>query len=255
MASTMRSMTSAKAPIAARAMTRSARGARAPMRATERMDGGIYREPHHGFSDEFIEETLAKFPEEGICDTYEAMVLILAGGFTILDVRAKSEIEFVGNFPIRSAIHGSKFKELPIINATRQYDSEAKAKVYKQSVNADFKKQVAKMFPDKNARIVVACSDGRNRTLQALELMDEMGYVNICGLRGGYNMWNREWDSAFRRRNLPGVFKEEYQHGADGCGVHATGASFQNQDAFQFADWRDSTEWLDAIESGLVAAV
>ena len=74
--------------------------------------------------------------------------------------------------------------------------------------------------------------------------LDEAGYVNIVGLRGGYNMWNRTWDSKLRRRNLPGDFQEEYQHGADGCGVHATGASFQNQDAFQYADWKDDTEWI-----------
>merc|ERR1712205_62287 len=97
-------------------------------------------------------------------------------------------------------------------------------------------------------KVIVACSDGRNRTLQALETMDEMGYVNIVGLRGGYNLWNRQWDAKLRTRNLPGVFKEDYIHGADGCGVHATGAGFQNQDAFQYADWRDTTEWIDTLE-------
>ena len=60
----------------------------------------------------------------------------------------------------------------------------------------------------------------------------------------GYNMWNRTWDAKMRRRNLPGDFQEEWQHGADGCGVHATGATFQNQDAFQYADWKDDTEWI-----------
>ena len=80
---------------------------------------------------------------------------------------------------------------------------------------------------------------------QALEALDEAGYVNIVGLRGGYNMWNRTWDAKLRRRNLPGNFEEEWQHGADGCGVHATGASFQNQDAFQYADWKDETDWID----------
>jgi len=30
-------------------------------------------------------------------------------------------------------------------------------------------------------------------------------------------------DGKWRRRNLPGTFVEEYQHGADTCGVHATG--------------------------------
>ena len=44
-------------------------------------------------------------------------------------------------------------------------------------------------------------------------------------------MWNRTWDAIDACRNLPGDFQEEWQHGAkDGCGVHATGASFQNQD-------------------------
>ena len=105
--------------------------------------------------------------------------------------------------------------------------------------------KAAELLPDKEANIIVGCSDGRNRTLQALEFLDEMGYTNIVGLRGGYNMWNRQWDAKLRRRNLPGVFKEEYGHGADGCGVHATGASFQNQDAFQYADWKDSTKWME----------
>ena len=104
--------------------------------------------------------------------------------------------------------------------------------------------QVAKVFPDKNEKIIVACSDGRNRAIQALEALDEAGYVNIVGLRGGYNMWNRTWDAKMRR-SLPGVFQEEWQHSADGCGVHATGASFQNQDAFQYADWKDETEWIE----------
>jgi len=247
-AMTMKTAAPARAAVRSNAASRGvrpARGARAVARATERVDGGIYKEPAQGFTEQIIDEVLADFPEEGIADVLEGMILVLAGGYRILDVRAKSEIEFVGNYP-RDQVNGPRFVECPIINATRQYDSEKGEKVYKQTVNADFKAQVEKLFPDKEAKIIVACSDGRNRTLQALEFMDEMGYVNIVGLRGGYNMWNRQWDAKLRRRNLPGVFKEEYGHSADGCGVHATGASFQNQDAFQYADWRDDTEWLDA---------
>ena len=58
-----------------------------------------------------------------------------------------------------------------------------------------------------------------------LEALDEAGYVNMVGLRGGYNGWSRTWDGKWRRRNLPGTFVEEYQHGADTCGVHATGGA------------------------------
>ena len=252
---TMKTAAPARAAVRSNAASRGvrpARGARAVARATERVDGGIYKEPAQGFTEQIIEEVLADFPEEGIADVLEGMILVLAGGYRILDVRAKSEIEFVGNYP-RDQVNGPRFIECPIINATRQYDSEKGEKVYKQTINADFKAQVEKLFPDKEAKILVACSDGRNRTLQALEFLDEMGYVNIVGLRGGYNMWNRQWDAKLRRRNLPGVFKEEYGHSADGCGVHATGASFQNQDAFQYADWRDDTEWLDAHAAATVA--
>jgi len=113
-----------------------------------------------------------------------------------------------------------------------------------QTKNPDFITKVNQIFPDKKAKIIVACSDGRGRAIQALEALDAAGYSNIVGLRGGFNMWSRTWDAKMRRRNLPGVFQEEWQHGADGCGVHATGATFANQDAFQYEDWKDDTEWI-----------
>jgi len=218
------------------------RARRVAARASPRVDGGIYKEPHQGFSDQVINAVLADFPEAGIADNLEGMILMIAGGYCVLDVRADSEIEFVGNYPKGDP----RFKVVSLINATRKYDSAKGEKCYQQSVNPSFKAQIQKAFPDKEARILVSCSDGRNRAIQALEIMDEMGYVNIVGLKGGYNLWNRQWDSKLRRRNLPGTFKEEYQHGADTCGVHATGAGFQNQDAFQYADWKDTTEWMAA---------
>merc|ERR1719261_1521752 len=194
MMSTHAVTTTMKTHAPARSAVRSnaaARGGRAVVRASERVDGGIYKEPSQGFTDEVIEEVLADFPEEGIADVLEGMILVLAGGYRVLDVRAKSEIEFVGNYP-RDQLNGSKFIECPIINATRRYDSEKGEKVYQQTINDDFKAQVEQLFPDKEAKIIVGCSDGRNRTLQALEFLEEMGYTNIVGLRGGYNMWNRQ---------------------------------------------------------------
>lgn len=169
----------------------------------------------------------------------------------MLDIRCDDELDVIGNFPRDQSAatehRGTNwFHHIPIINAQYRYDSEAGKKLMKnQEPNRAFLDQVQSKFPDKNTRIIISCSDGRNRAIQALEALDEAGYVNIVGLRGGYNMWNRTWDAKLRRRNLPGGFQEEWQHGADGCGVHATGASFQNQDAFQYADWKDETEWID----------
>ena len=67
--------------------------------------------------------------------------------------------------------------------------------MYVQTINDKFIEQVQKAFPDKNAKIMVACSDGRIRAIAALEAMDDLGYVNIVGLRGGANLWTREWDA------------------------------------------------------------
>ena len=199
---------------------------------------------------EYIAAIGADANDAGIANWEEARCLFSDHGYNILDIRSEVEIDQIGNFP-RSLpsdhpAHGGKFFEVPLIFAKSQYDSEAGKKVMKNmEKNEGFIRKVEELFPDKaNAKIIVACSDGRNRAIQALEALDAAGYVNIVGLRGGFNMWNRTWDAKMRRRNLPGDFQEEWQHGADGCGVHATGASFQNQDAFQYADWKDDTEWI-----------
>ena len=52
--------------------------------------------------------------------------------------------------------------------------------------------QVELRFPDKeNARILIGCSNGKNYSMDALMALDEAGYQNLVGLRGGYYAWNR----------------------------------------------------------------
>ena len=51
--------------------------------------------------------------------------------------------------------------------------------------------QVQRRFPDKGAKLLVACSNGRQYSIDALEALDEAGYTNIVGLRGGYTAWFR----------------------------------------------------------------
>lgn len=52
--------------------------------------------------------------------------------------------------------------------------------------------QIEKRFPDKdNAKILIGCSNGRKYSMDALMALDEAGYVNIVGLKGGYYAWNR----------------------------------------------------------------
>ena len=45
-------------------------------------------------------------------------------------------------------------------------------------------------FPDKESKLLIVCSDGRQRAIQVLMLLDAEGYTNIVGLKGGYIDWN-----------------------------------------------------------------
>jgi rhodanese-related sulfurtransferase len=51
--------------------------------------------------------------------------------------------------------------------------------------------QVQRKFPSKDAKLLVACSNGRQYSIDALEALDGAGYTNIVGLRGGYTAWFR----------------------------------------------------------------
>ena len=59
-----------------------------------------------------------------------------------------------------------------------------------QSANPKFLEQVKEKFPDKESKLLIVCSDGRQRAIQVLMLLDAEGYTNIVGLKGGYIDWN-----------------------------------------------------------------
>lgn len=75
-----------------------------------------------------------------------------------------------------------------------------------KTLNEKFEDQIAKRFPDKSAKILVACSDGRSYSMEALETLDEMGYTNLVGLKGGYYAWFRVFDNKLNRRWEPPFF-------------------------------------------------
>jgi len=72
------------------------------------------------------------------------------------------------------------------------------------------------------------------QAVEVLEMLFEEGYENIVGMKGGFKPWFKTFDFNLRRRNF-GEYQENYnstdQLGmGDSCGVHASGAGFQNQD-------------------------
>lgn len=51
--------------------------------------------------------------------------------------------------------------------------------------------QVERRFPDRDTPLLVACSNGRTYSMDALMALEEAGYTNIVGLRGGFYSWNK----------------------------------------------------------------
>ena len=188
----------------------------------------------------FIKRTLEKFPEAGVCSVDEARVLNAEGDYTFLDVRSKTEYEY--------KIAGSV--NIPIINATWKFDAVEKRKVPAQTVNADFVKQVAAKFkPD--AKLIITCSDGRTRSMSALQALDEAGYTNIVGMRGGFNRFSQVFDNKFNRRVDPDAMRE-VNYSADfpeqSTGIFGTGASYTRVDSVQWVPVKDKEAWLDWAE-------
>jgi len=143
---------------------------------------------------------------------------------------------------------GTRTKVVPLVNATRKYDAEKGEKVFADfKMNPNFVAEVEKAFPNKEAKIMVACSDGRKRAMVALEALDAAGYVNLVGIKGGANSFNRDWDAKMRRRNLVGEFKQNYLHSGDSPQLHGTGSQFKKADSQLYGSTRDETEWEKAF--------
>lgn len=90
-------------------------------------------------------------------------------------------------------------------------------------------KQVEKRFPDKESKIVVGCSNGRQYTMDVLLALDEEGYTNLAGLKGGFYAWNAVFDGKLNRRRV-GEYAETYNHDGDSAGIHSSGAGFPKMD-------------------------
>ena len=182
------------------------------------------------------QNTLAKFPDAGVCTCDEARVLNAEGGYTFLDVRSKTEYEY--------KITGSV--NIPIINATWKFSAEKKRKIPDQTVNRDFVAQVEKKFA-KDAKICVVCSDGTTRSMAALRALDAAGFVNLVGMRQGYNGFSRIFDAKFNRRVDPDAMREvDAPDFLDqSTGIFGTGASYTRVDSVQWVPVRDPETWID----------
>jgi rhodanese-related sulfurtransferase len=160
-------------------------------------------------------------------------------GYTFLDVRSKTEYEYKIAFSVN----------VPLLHAVFKFDPETKKKVPHQSVNASFVKEVEAKFA-KDAKLIVTCSDGRTRTLSALQALDEAGFTHIVGMKNGYNGFSAVFDNKFNRRVDPDAMREvdARDFPDQSTGIFGTGASYDRVDSVQWVPVRDPIPWLDYAE-------
>lgn len=105
------------------------------------------------------------------------------------------------------------------VNRLRLLNESRLLQVFKRTENPDFVATVEKSFPDKDeAKILIGCSDGRRYSMDALMALDEAGYSNIVGLKGGYYAWAQTFDNKGKRRVF-GEYQEDYLKGGDSAGA------------------------------------
>lgn len=186
---------------------------------SSRPSGEEYRREYP--NKKFVAETLEAFPEAGVADVEQARVLFSDGGYTYLDVRSALENEDLGK--VRNSVN------IPMVNSVRKYNAKEKKKVVKSTKNKKWMADIKKRFPKKDAKLLIGCSNGTKYSMDALMALDEEGYENIVGLKGGFYAWFSVFDNKLSRRKT-GEYAETFTHDGDSCGIHSSGAGFDKVD-------------------------
>ena len=140
---------------------------------------------------------------------------------------------------------GDRVRAVPVIHASRVYDSTAGKKVYKQepfdaaafvdAVVAGCGCDAAKPFDAAGAKLLVMDGDGGTRAVHAARLLTERGFTHVVTVKGGANAWKASWDNQMRRRQLPGTFSR---------GFDSAMFAESNVTAETFGAACDDTDWV-----------
>jgi len=213
------------------------------------------QEPKRWPDEDFVEEVMEKFPDAGVADIEEGRVLYEMG-YTYLDVRSSTEFEHDAKTP--------RAVNIPLIDTTRKWDLSVTPAVQEvtQSANPKFLEQVKEKFPDKESKLLIVCSDGRQRAIQVLMLLDAEGYTNIVGLKGGYIDWNFVFKGTggnplfqkLERRGQTVKYSTVYASDGDDLGVHSTDSTmFGKTDYVDFdpnsVDTETWLKWADEVKT------
>ena len=160
------------------------------------------------------------------------------GGYQILDIRSQVEVDKYGKVPPspNRPPSGGSTVCVPYTNS-RKWFEDGQVQV-ETTPNPDFINEVQSRFRPES-KLIVMDFDGQSHALDALDELYDAGFEEIVGLQGGYRNWFRTWDNKLKRRNLGEYQEHSWGEGETSCGIHASGAGFENQDA-QSADFWNS---------------
>jgi len=154
-------------------------------------------------------------------------VLYSHGGYTWLDIRNNIDVQKYGM--VHQAVH------VPFYHASKKF-VDGKMEI-DEEYNEGFVEIMNEVFPDRDTPLLVGDINGNDCAVDALGILEDEGYTNIVGIRGGYKGWFKTWDNKLARRNLGEFVEDPYAAGGDSCGIHASGAGFENIDAVSKDFW------------------
>jgi rhodanese-related sulfurtransferase len=140
----------------------------------------------------------------------EAAAILKAEGAKTLfiDVRTRSELQFVGWTPLVDA-------NVPFVDVTEFWDWDDKNNRYKLDANPTFSKEIgdrlAKKGLSKSDRIILMCRSG-DRSARAIDALHEAGYTNVWnqfeGFEGDMSKETKRRDvNGWRNAGLPSSFE------------------------------------------------
>jgi len=182
---------------------------------------------------EFIQATIAAFPEAAIANADQARALFSHDNYVWLDVRPLLQYDSVGHV-LNRPNEGHRSVHVPATIEKKKFEDGGVQITSTDRPMADFIADLEKAIPDKNTKIIVGDRDGKTKAIDCLQAMDEAGYFNIVGMKGGFRSWYMTWDNKLARRNFGEYQERMYGDDAlasgDSCGIHSSGAGFENQD-------------------------
>jgi rhodanese-related sulfurtransferase len=124
-------------------------------------------------------------------------------GYTYVDFRPTAEAEDQGKLKVQVSV--------PFMNGKSSYNSSTKQREIIKSPNPNFVKEFTAKFPVKDKKLLIACSNGKDCSIDALMALEAAGYTSLTGLKGGFLGFSKSYNTSLKRKSTaPAVLESTY---------------------------------------------